>query len=655
MNAGQIVSKNRELREQLFSPYDPITGVGSPIERIPIRWDSNRKVLLPKIMVDNIPILSQIETTTVKEYAATNKQSAKELENAITRMRLEWDFEFWAATCVKIQDKQTKRNIPFILRQPQRKLFQALFNDFFADKPVRVILLKARQWGGSTLVQIFMAWVQIFVERSWHSVIVADVEDQSRVIRSMYSRMAKYHPREVFAIEFSSFENSTKNKLMKGRDCVTYLSSMQKPDGIRSADVAMAHLTEIGLWRQTNGKKPEDVIQSISGTIPDAPHTVVVYESTAKGVGNFFHREWQKASGNDNGFTPVFVAWFEIEMYQTPFASDKERDEFIASMSDKEAGYFELGATLEGINWYRTKKNRDGLDDWRMECEFPSTPQEAFQSTGARAHDPRIVYKMRSFTRTPKYRGDMFADAWFGKKAIDSSMHFTATSGGNFWVWELPDTSVKMKNRYVVSVDIGGRTHGADFSVISVIDRYYLSQGGVEECIGTYRTHLDQDLLVWKALQIAKFYCNALLVVESNSLNQKGEQGDHSLTILDEIIDYYDNIYSRSDPQKIREGAPVRYGFHTNSATKTDLITQMNKRLREQSYIERDVRALDEADYYECKANGTYGAVDGEHDDIYMSRAIGLKASSLMDMPALIEPKSRPAIHRPKVLTESSF
>lgn len=59
---------------------------------------------------------------------------------------------------------------------------------------------------------------------------------------------------------------------------------------------------------------------------------------------------------------------------------------------------------------------------------------------------------------------------------------------------------------------------------------------------------------------------------------------------------------------QIREGRPKRYGFHTNAASKTDLVTQMTKRLREILYIERDKRALDEIEWYELKPDGSYGA-----------------------------------------------
>ena len=59
----------------------------------------------------------------------------------------------------------------------------------------------------------------------------------------------------------------------------------------------------------------------------------------------------------------------------------------------------------------------------------------------------------------------------------------------------------------------------------------------------------------------------------------------------------------------------------------------MTKRLREILYIERDKRALDEIEWYELKPDSSYGAVEGKHDDIYMSRAIALKVSQLMELP----------------------
>ncbi|MFI3314751.1 MAG: terminase [Rikenellaceae bacterium] len=627
-----IVKENEKRNRELKKSYNPLLGLGSPLKRVKLYFSPTSYQLIPKIMVQKDVLIKEIIAAgSLEEYAVDRDIPLAIVEAYVTSERLKYDFEYWAASCVKIQDKQTKRIVPFIMRRPQIKLFKLLIEELYADNPIRVILLKARQWGGSTLIQVFMAWIQLFHRKGWHSVIVADVEEQSRNIRAMYSRLAQYHPDQLFKVVLRSFEGSSKNKIIDGRDSIIYMGSMQKPDALRSSDVMMAHLTEVGLWKSTEGKQPEDVVQSVAGSVPLEPYSIIVMESTAKGVGNYFHRQWQKATRGENGYKPLFVAWYEIEIYSKPFTSKAERDKFIASMSDEEMEIFKLGATLEAINWYRAKKHGDSYDDWRMACEFPTTELEAFQSTGRRAHAPNYIAQMRKYCKEPIFKGEMFADSQTGKGAIDKSLHFEECEGGDFWVWALPDTKEHFRDRYVVSMDIGGRTKIADWSVISVIDRLWRRKEGVEECIATYRFHLDQDLAVWRAVQVATFYSKALLVVEANSLNSQSTDGDHSLTILDEIKDVYPNLYCRSDPQRIVEGLPLMYGFFTSRASKTDLVNQMNRRFRECGYIERDVRALDEADCYEIKDDGSYGAVVGEHDDIYMSRAIGLKASDMLN------------------------
>lgn len=651
-----IEALNHRNYDKLFPKYDPYKGIASPITRFRLDFSGGEYMMLPETMLSVPLINSVIESGGIEHFACEQCLSVTDVEQAITRLRIEHDFEFWAATCGRIQDKLTKRYVPFILRNPQRKLLAHLMRGVIKQQPIRIILLKARQWGGSTLVQLFMAWIQIFHRKRWHSAIVADIEDQARNIRKMYTTLAQEHPKDIFGIRFRPFESSQKNREIVGRECIIYLGSMQKPDSIRSADVMMAHLSEVGLWKETKGKKPEDIIQSIAGTIPSTESlSMIVMESTAKGIGNFFHRAWQDATSGKSGYEPVFVAWWEIEIYQTSFNSREQMAEFIASMSDQEKRLFEIGATLEGIAWYRDKKYSENLDDWRMACEYPSTAAEAFQSTGRRAHNPLYVERMRRFCRDAEFIGDIFADAAFGKEAIGSSLRFVEHGGGSLRLWAKPETGYK--NRYIVSVDIGGRSEGADYSVISIIDRYWLSDGGVEECVGTWRGHLDQDLVIWKAVQIARWFDNALLAVERNSLDTKGSEGDHSLTILDEIKDYYSNLYYRIDPQKIKEGLPPMYGFHTNKSTKTDLVTKMNRRLREQSYIERDSRALDEADWYEIKPDGTYGAIDGQHDDIYMSRGIALLVSESIPIPTVLLDKQtvRNATGKVTIRTEASF
>lgn len=652
----RILKENVQRNNKLFAPYNPLTGIGSPIERFIIKVDETSTILMPYYLKGEPLIQDILQYNSIKELCEVNNFSLEQFIEEFNIYRVSKDFEFWAATCCTIFDKKQRKDVHFVLRHAQLKLLKILVEDFFNKIPVRIILLKARQWGGSTLVQMFMAWVQIFHKDHWNSSIVALQKDQAYNILYMYQTMADNHPEDIYPVKLKNFLRSQTHKQLAGRGNIIYIGSMETPESLRSSDIAMAHLSEVGLWRETKGKKPEDVIQSFSGIL-DEPYTIVVKESTAKGVGNYFHHAWQDAVNGLSNDKPCFVAWFEIEMYWRAFDSEEEKIQFIETMDEDELYRFGLGATLEGLNWYRkTLKGMHG-DKWRMCSEFPSTAEEAFQSTGRPAHSPLIIQQMEAFCKPPLYVGEMFADAKEGAACLDNSLRFEETPDGDFWLWALPDKTKNISNRYVVSLDIGGRSDGADWSVITVVDRAPLIYGGMEEVIGTYRFHLDQDLTIWRAVQVAKFFNDALFVPEANSLDEKEQEGDHSLTILDTIKDTYSNIFCRTDPQKIKEGYPQRYGFHTNRATKTDLVTQMNRRFREVLHIENDRRALDEARTYEIKANGSFGAVEGAHDDIYMSRAIALKASSLMPLPAEVLPEDYLA-NRPKeviVKTESSW
>ena len=178
-------------------------------------------------------------------------------------------------------------------------------------------------------------------------------------------------------------------------------------------------------------------------------------------------------------------------------------------------------------------------------------------------------------------------------------------------------------------MDIGGRSRKADWSVIVVFDRIYMMDGDKPTVVAQWYGHIDHDLLAWKAAQVAAFYDNALLVIESNTLETKDKErdvdGDQAAFILNQIKDVYTNLYERKrSPEEIADGAPVKYGFHTNVATKPLIISTLIKVVRENLYVERDARCLDEYLTYEKKQNGAFGAINGKHDDLLMTRAIGL-------------------------------
>lgn len=662
MQENEIIAENERRKAVLFAEYDPILGIGSPIDRFPLLVEIQQGVfltyLLPLSMKgEEIVILLQsdpsIKNIAKKLYGQDDEVHQQKIFTLFVLRRFKHDFEFWAFVTAKIQDKETKKVIRFKQRLAQRILFKELEDMRCRGVPIRLILLKARQYGGSTLIQIYMLWIQTELMENWHSAICALDEGQARNIRGMYSRAAKEYPLEIGTITLVPYQGSAKNKMVRERGCIIGIGSMEKPDNLRSYDFSMIHLSEVGLFRETQGKKPEDLVQTLRSALPALPMTMEVLESTAKGVGNFFHREWLDAKDKKSGYKAVFVPWFMIDIYQKPI---EDKLGFIKSLNPYEHFLWNSGAILEGIYWYRTFKSDNRYSDWRMAAEFPSNDLEAFQSTGSRVFAPEYVQQMRKFCCPPEFIGKLYAKGRKGKEAFEN-LEFHASPEGELWIWSMPDKSIEVENRYIVAVDIGGRSEKADYSTVKVLDRYGLIDNGASEVVAAWKGHLDQDLFSWVAVQIARFYNNALFIVETNSLRKEiiSSEGDHYLTVLDEIAEYYDNIYARTSPQKVNGNIPVLWGLHMGQ-NKTMIIDSYNGALRDMSYIERDMRTLDECDTYEYKPDGTMGAVDGCHDDLVIVSAICVWAS---ETPLAIGPvreiSRSQRVVRKKIVNESSI
>lgn len=651
-----IIEENKRHFDALFSEYDPLTGIGSPIERVRLNLTSEGKyILIPKYISTASAIKEMLDYSCLEEYIEAKHLTHDEVYDVLFRLRVKYDFEYWAATCATIFDKTSGQEVKFKLRKAQRKLLKVLVEQAFSLKPIRVILVKARQWGGSTLIQLFCAWIQLFHRKNWNSVIATHIEEAARNIRSMYTLVAERHPKDILDIKFRAFEGSSKNKQIVDRGCVIYIGSMERPNSLHSGNYKLVHCSEVGYWKETTNRKPSDFVNAFEGSVPLEPFTLVALESTAKGTGNFFHTTWLSATKGENAYTPIFVAWWEIDMYTLPFESYEDMKMFVESMNDYELWAFSLGATLEGLHWYREK--RKGFDnDWDMQEQFPTTADEAFVTSGRKAHHPLHIKQMEVFAKKPEFIGEMFADAPSGEEAINNSLQFKELIKGDFYVWKKPDTTRLYNDRYVVSLDIGGSAAKADWSVIRVLDRLPMMNGGVPEFVATYRFHMDQDLTAWRAVQVAKWYCNALLVVEANVLNTFQTEGNFTSTVLDIIAHVYPHLYYRDDPDKIKEGLPTKYGFWTGK-NKSELVTTITAGLREMGFIERDQRMLDECGWYELKQDGSYGAIDGQHDDIYMSSAINLWVSNKLPIPTPIptlEEKMQ-GMRRQRVRTEADM
>lgn len=622
--------------------------------------NGSTKLHVPYTMEDEDAVKLIFECGNLEKAAARSKITIESAMTALVQLRCKHDFEFWTATCVDIQTKYDGVK-KFVLNRPQRKLLAVMESMRLRNVPIRVILLKARQWGGSTLVQLYIAWIQLFHRTNWNAMIVAAKKDQSLHIRGMYSRMADAHPANIIdgvsRVKMSPYMLTQNIRIVEGRDCIVGVGSVEEPDSIRSYTTHMLHLSECGLWKSTSTVNAQKLAATLEGGLVTAPYTLLVKESTAKGVGNYFHEQWQKAEAGKTLDKPVFVSWFEDpNEYHEKITNVKDFIEKFIQNTDPSNEYWrylwKLGATAEHIAWYITKSK--SMDAWDMKTEFPSTATEAFQSTGQRVFPISYVLQAREACTEPKLIGNLSAKSSKGPDSFKDLL-FEESPGGYLKIWTLPGKLGNEKpgmiytNRYVAFGDVGGASKGADYSCITVLDRIHTLKGGVPYVCAEWHGHLDHDLFAWYGARLCYWYQKALYAVETNSLvNDHGDvsrgfEADHSLTILDEIKSYYPNMYYRVKPETIQEKWTGVLGFNTNRTTKVMIIDNLKGALREDGYEERNTEACDEFDWYEQKTNGSMGAIDKKHDDRVISRAGAVWLSSQMEPVREIDPTTTKA------------
>lgn len=650
LSPKEVIKENKARANALFPRYNPITGEGSLEERLPFVVNATQTIYLPVPMFADYSTLSVINNAgglhryrpTTKEYKAFEVKTADEFRAkylaSLDVNRQRYDFEYWAIKRAYIKHKDSRKIVPFALDAHQRYIVHALEQQRTAGKPIRLIILKARQLGSSTVCILYLQWIATQHKTNWNFAIASHNQTASNVIKRIFDLSLETDSRYVM----TNLGGSPLVRKMSERGCVMRIGSAVSPESLRGEDLQMIHYSEVGLWKKTREIDPDDLIASISGSVEAKPYTCIIMESTAKTKGSFFYEEWSRAERGESAFVPVFVAWWKVVRFQIPFRDDKELVQYYHKLNDYGKFLWKLGATLEGIHWYFETKASKNMKTSKMKNENPSTEEEAFTSVGERVFDVEYVANLKKTVRDPQFIGEVSSDAETGEHAFENVRFVENTTNGRFKIWEFPELDSGLVDRYIVAMDVGGRSDKADYSVIRVIDRYWTTEpGGVPEIVATWRGHEDVDLTVWIATKIAKAYDNALLVVERNTIDSRFSetQGDHTVTVFNKIVPYYDNIYIDHNQQNVNDKSETRYGFFTGSGSssqsKTAIVDLLTEYMRESKYIERDLQMIVECDSFVYKGNGVVGAEDGtnNHDDVVMATGIGLMVSDKTPMP----------------------
>jgi hypothetical protein len=288
--------------------------------------------------------------------------------------------------------------IPFSLWENQLELLERIHQCQEEDTPCEILVLKARQRGCSTLIQLIIKDL-LCLNPFWKALTISHEQKSTRNIARIPSfswQRQLYRPRAEFHItQPSAFSNGS----------LYEIETAQADAPGRSYTYNIIHLSEAAHY-------PNDqvVISGVMDCLPESGFYLVIQETTAKGQANQFYEVWKGAEQGDNDYIPVFHAWFHDPRYQRR-VDEYQAEEILATMDEDERDGRDIWEwTPEQMAWRRHRINtRYGGDKELFHQEMPSTPQEAFLVSGRPVFDRGAMLAARKKVGTirPAFQGDL--------------------------------------------------------------------------------------------------------------------------------------------------------------------------------------------------------------------------------------------------------
>jgi hypothetical protein len=337
-----------------------------------------------------------------------------------------------------------------------------------------------------------------------------------------------------------------------------YVETSQNRDAGRSGTFQFVHATELPYWEDAK-RTMDGLLQSV----PNEPGTAIILESTAGGMGDYFHTMWLDAVNGRVPFKPVFVPWFKTPEYARPW---NDADEPFAPSELAMQRKYKL--TDEQVLWYRDKQSVLGVDVCKQ--EYPCSWEEAFLASGLPFFfQEDLEYLSKTHIRPPLRKGEFVAQHKGRVKLVD-------TEDGRWWIWRLPDKN----SDYVVFGDTSsGRAR--DYTAIHVLNTTTL------EVVATFRGLLTPDEAATELQRIGLVYNVATVACETNN---HGELTIHNLW----KVWKYPNLYVHRDEATTTGSETTQYGWRTTTKTRPLMLNALQELVHHRRLKLPCIRTLDE-------------------------------------------------------------
>lgn len=314
---------------------------------------------------------------------APNVTKLTDRELAI-RTRLKDDFEFYAERCLRIRTKNGSIE-PLVLNRVQKYIHERLEVQLAETGKVRANILKGRQQGCSTYVEGRYYWKT--THRKGVRAFILTHEDEAT--KNLFEMAQRFHDKNNPLVKPSTGASNARELYFDVLDSGYRVGTARTKGTGRSGTIQYFHGSEVAFWSHA-----EEHAKGIMQSIPDAKGTESIRESTANGIGNYFHQQWKAAERGEGEYINIFVPWFWQEDYRKPV----DKDFLLTDEEDELREQYNL--TKEQIAWRRQKihgLSANGADgEAAFKQEYPCNSAEAFQLTGKIGLiKPNVVIKAR--------------------------------------------------------------------------------------------------------------------------------------------------------------------------------------------------------------------------------------------------------------------
>jgi hypothetical protein len=556
---------------------------------------------------------------------------AKKIDKeAILEQYLE-DFQVYAEDCLVVRDHSTKQLLPFIFNNPQRILHIVVEKQRSELGYVRILLDKARRFGGSTYVEGRGYW-KTSMNFNINAFIVAHEEDSTDTLFSMARLFHERNPLKPQTKYSSKKELLFDNKAGTGLKSEYSLACASNTSAGRSQGIHFLHGSEVAYWEGD----PDELLDGLMSCISNPMDTEVYLESTGNGYGNRFQRDVFDAYSEgkypyyqENGITYawkrpgsdwvlVFIPWFAHTQYSREFDSDQQKHEFESLIKqrvfNKELLQWEesediklqkkYGLTLEQLHWRRWKIEdtfKGRIEKFRQ--EFPATVEESFLSKGSNVYPKELCDMIEAACNPPVLVGDVVDR--LGKTKIRPNPN------GHFSIWERP--SLNPEDTYFITVDSAGgknerqkaEKQEPDYTNIDVFNHRTGRQAA------QWHGHIDYDLIADVVELIGNLYFRAVACVAL--LN-------HGYTAAAGL---------KNKKYPMYENKPGEPGWIETGKSKPQMIDGLYEMARDGSLQIQCRETVSEMRTF-VEENGKYGAESGCKDDRVTTAAIASQMMRLL-------------------------